>query len=239
MSHLIEEAVVVTMEYGDAAFVGKGPEGDVNVGIERKRIGDLLNSIATGRLMGHQLPGLLSSYDRVYLVVEGEWRGNPITRMVEAPRRRGVWADITHGRRFTYEGVWALLTTVENLGVTVRTTRNMTETCHMIEGMERWWNKEWEKHKSHMAMHKRVVTGTPTYLTSRTSSLIRRIASELPHIGHDRSLVVERYFSSVLHMINAGEEEWIGIEGIGKITAREVVKAIREGEKEEGDGERV
>lgn len=231
MSHLIEESVVVTLDYGDAAFLGKGPDGEVEVGVERKKIGDLLNSIATGRLGGHQLPGLLSSYHKVYLIVEGEWRANPITGIVEAPRRKGMWVDISKGRKFRGDEVWAFLTTMENTGVIVRTTRNMTETCRMIENLERWWNKEWDKHRSHLAMHKRPM-GMAAVLTTSPPSLLRRIAAELPHIGVDRSRLVERHFRSVVHMINAEEEEWMEVEGVGKVTAREVVEAVRKGEEE-------
>jgi ERCC4-type nuclease len=62
--------------------------------------------------------------------------------------------------------------------------------------------------------------------------LLRRIAAELPHIGVDRSRLVERHFRSVVHMINAEEEEWLEVEGVGKVTAREVVEAVRKGEEE-------
>ncbi len=224
MAHLITDSILVTLDYGDAAFTGSGPDGDVSVGIERKRIGDLLNSIATGRLSGHQLPGLLAEYDKVYLIVEGVWRGNPQTGEIEGPRRHG-WAGISHGRTFHYQDVWAYLTTLENTGVTVRTTRNMGETCRMIENLEHWWNKGWERHKSHLAMHK--VTHPTALLRTSQPSLIRRIASELPLIGFDRSRVVEACFKSVRDMINADEKTWANVPGIGKVTAKSVVKAVK------------
>ena len=222
MSHLIADSIIVTLEFGDASFMGTGPDGDVSIGIERKKISDLMNSIATGRLSGHQLPGLLTEYDKVYIIVEGVWRGNPATDIVESNRGRN-WVDITHGRKFRASDIWSFLTTLENTGVIVRTTRNMTETCAMISNLERWWTKEWGRHRSHLALHK----GTPTALLATSPpSLIRRIAAELPHIGFDRGRLVEQHFGSVAEMVNASMEEWEKIRGIGRLTAREVFEAI-------------
>ena len=71
MADLIKDSIIVRMDYGDAMVTGNGPCGQVDIGIERKRIGDLVNSITTGRLSGHQLPGLLAQYYKVYIIVEG------------------------------------------------------------------------------------------------------------------------------------------------------------------------
>ena len=38
------------------------------------KLPDLVSSLRTGRLSGHQLPGLVSSFDFSYLLVEGTWR---------------------------------------------------------------------------------------------------------------------------------------------------------------------
>lgn len=61
-----------TLEYGDVAFVGRGPsESSLPVGIEYKSVSDLLTSWQDGRLLGHQLPGMLNCYTINYLLVEG------------------------------------------------------------------------------------------------------------------------------------------------------------------------
>src|SRR5271169_4444109 len=62
------------LDYGDACWVGKGPDGDCMVGVERKTIGDFISSMRGKRLAGHQLPGLMSSYEFTYLIVEGIYR---------------------------------------------------------------------------------------------------------------------------------------------------------------------
>jgi ERCC4-type nuclease len=53
------------------------------------------------------------------------------------------------------------------------------------------------------------------------------MASQLPGIDRRAEKVAE-HFGSVRAMVEAGEKEWQAIEGIGKVTARAVVRAIRE-----------
>src|ERR1035437_4551441 len=85
------EAQLVELEFGDIAFEGKGPNGTtLNIGVELKVLGDLVNSLRTGRLAGHQLPGLLKTYDHAWLLMEGQWRANAFGQ-VAALRRRGAW----------------------------------------------------------------------------------------------------------------------------------------------------
>ena len=62
------------LEYADIAFFGNGPTGPELVGIERKTLHDLVNSMRSRRLSGYQLPGLMAAYAWVYIVVEGVWR---------------------------------------------------------------------------------------------------------------------------------------------------------------------
>lgn len=227
LADLVTDGILTRLEFGDAMFMGNGPEGNVDIGVERKTIGDLINSVTTGRLSGHQLPGLLSSYYKVYLMVEGVWRGNRNTDALEVKRNKG-WRELERGRRrFRASDVWMYLTTLEVMtGVETRITYDMAHTCQIIEYLSKWWGKEWESHKGHLQMHK---GGPPTALVRPGKpSLIRRMAAELPLIGWGRSLEVEKRFGSVEEMVMAGEEDWMEIEGIGKTTARQVVKAIRE-----------
>src|SRR5262245_5878451 len=62
------------LDYGDFDFEGSGPKGKCGVVFERKRIEDLVDSMQTGRLSGHQLPGICENYDYGYLIIEGIWR---------------------------------------------------------------------------------------------------------------------------------------------------------------------
>ena len=47
------------LPYTDACWNGLGPGGAaVIVGVERKRVGDMLACLKDGRFVGHQLPGM-------------------------------------------------------------------------------------------------------------------------------------------------------------------------------------
>ena len=58
--------------------------------------------------------------------------------------------------------------------------------------------------------------------------MIRRIASELPGVGGQRAMDVEKYFMTVGNMFVASEEDWRGVEGFGKLTARKAWEALHE-----------
>lgn len=216
----------MSLEYGDISFSGNGPEGEVQIGIERKVIGDLINSISTGRLSGHQLPGLLSTYYKVYIIMEGMCRedGNGELEVYQHHK----WVHLSRGKRkFAYRDVWSYLTTLETFtGVVVRSTANMVETANQIEYLSYWWSKPWLKHKGHLQIHKS--TPPSALLRPGKASLIRRMASELMGVGWERATAVEKHFGSVSKMFVAREEEWRKVEGFGKLTARKVYEALHE-----------
>src|SRR5271166_1849574 len=63
-----------TLHAGDFSFLGNGPNDEPwTIGIERKRMRDMVNSIRGGRFSGEQLPKLLN-YDRAYLIFESRWK---------------------------------------------------------------------------------------------------------------------------------------------------------------------
>lgn len=222
---LIEDGIQVELDYGDACFQGNGPEGEVTIGIERKRISDLLNSIATGRLSGHQLPGLLESYYRVYLIMEGEWKEDPITGEMLMHKWGKKWERPPGGRTWRTKDVIHYLSSLEIItGVIVKYSRSMWETAQLIQHVCSWWQKKWEWHRSHLQLHKSQPSSA--FLRPGKATLLRRIVAELPGIGFDRARNVEEFFGSVESMFFAGVKEWQEIEGIGKVTAQMAWEAL-------------
>ena len=67
------------LEFGDLFWVGRGEKGaSLSIGVEHKTVTDLVNSLRTARLQGHQLPGMRAAlegekplYDVAYLIIEG------------------------------------------------------------------------------------------------------------------------------------------------------------------------
>jgi ERCC4-type nuclease len=208
------EVEVTRLEYGDAAWFGNGPEGGIiPVGVELKAIGDLLRVIADGRFAGHQLPGLLTHYSRVYLVVEGlmkEGEGGEL--MV---RRGPLWAPVSWGRRtWRYSEVDSWLATMEELGgVRVRATNSRGATAKLLCNLHNWWTrKEYEEHRSHLADY----TPPPPPAWLVRPNLVTRMAKEIDGFGWEKGRAVGAHFHSPREMTNAGVEEWQRIKGVGK-----------------------
>ena len=222
---LLDDAILTTLEYGDVAFGGNGSDGRLQIGVERKAIGDLIQSISSGRLSGHQLPGLLETYHKVYLIVEGIWRANKKNGTIEV-FRHGKFKSLGESK-FTAKRVWGYLTAINaSTGVNVLITPDMAETALVIEELHHWWNQPWEKHHSHLMLNK--LNPPSVYLWPGRPSLIRRIASELPGIGFERVAEVEKAFGTVRRMFDAAEEDWRLLEGIGKVTAKNVWRALHD-----------
>ena len=205
--------------FGDACFIGNGKDGiPVMVGIERKTLPDLVGSLESGRFSGHQLPGLLSSYNVIYLIVEGMARVN--REQVEI-RRGGSWYSL---------GISALsldnfLNTLEVMaGVIVRQTNIAQRTAFLVYHLYQWWYKGWDEHKSHLGFYE----PRPTMSITKPG-LVRRVAKELPGIGWGRSGPVSEHFKTVLDMAMAPPHEWEKIAGIGKGLASRVYGVIKYG----------
>lgn len=215
-------AVVRRLEYADFWFPGRGPAGSsVSIGIERKTVDDLVNSIVSGRLSTHQLPGMLQHYDYCYLLVEGYWRPSPATGLLEVMRRG--WVPYNTGGR-TYRA--ALVSNYLNslslvLGVHVYKTLSDNESCHWLKSLYAWWNnKKWDEHRAHLAIRKPEVEG---FLPP---SLIEMVCACLPGVGPKRARSVASRFSNVRELCAAVPDDFMAIDGIGKKTANGIVEAL-------------
>ena len=216
------------LDFADFSFIGNGPDNEPwQVGIERKTVKDLLNSMTTGRFSGHQLLGLLNSYDTIYLIVEGLWRTSPSNGILQE-RKGSNWGNVALGQRqFMGKELDGFVNTLSVMGgILVRETVSQRDTARLVLSLYHWWNRDWEDHKSHMALHKNRFRDDSAIFPTKPS-LLRRVAAELVGIGWKRSKDVERHFNSVWEMANAEEEEWREVKGVGKGIAEKVYREIR------------
>jgi ERCC4-type nuclease len=145
------------LEYGDAAFSGNGPAGVIWIGIERKTVPDYADSLSSGRLTGHQLPGLAQSCGAPYIIIEG-----PIFRttqsgasdiLIQSGLDFGTGsrkARLSGSKGMTAEAFdGSLIMMQEMFGVRVLFTDDIQDTCNRILHLHSWWTKPWESHKSH------------------------------------------------------------------------------------------
>lgn len=131
-------------------------------------------------------------------------------------------------RKYKWDDLLMYLNTMTTMtGLTVQHCMGMIETVDYILMLDRWWNKEWDSHRGHIAMYKSSQMGP--YVSLRKPSLLRRIASELPGIGFGRSKNVESKFQTVARMLSASEREWQEVEGIGKVVAKACWECLHNG----------
>jgi ERCC4-type nuclease len=154
------------LQYGDIRFLGSGPEGaPVTIGIECKSIHDILHCITDGRFAGHQLPGLQQAYDQAWLLVEGQWRAERKSGMLQYLSRSYQWRDASVGsRKFMYRDLLAWLHTIRiKTGVLMETVPDWEHAATWVASLHTWWTRTkriggeevtgWESHRSHLAVN--------------------------------------------------------------------------------------
>lgn len=217
------------LEYADVCFDGYGPEGLVGVGVERKRLRDMLDCINDGRYSGHQRIGMHKMYQFRFLIVEGYWRPDSrsgiLYRGVPQPDGKMIWTD-QWGQgmgRVMYYKLRRYLFSVSLSDVHILYTRDVAHTAYDITELYHYFQKPWDEHKSMLTMHQRTLT-IPTL--NRKASLIRRWAFELEGVGMQYSEDAERIFKSPRLLANSEERDWMKVPGIGPKTAIEIVREI-------------
>lgn len=216
-----------TLEFGDLAFMGRGEAGaQVFIGIEHKKLPDLVQSLTSDRLL-FQLTGtpdrpggMLGMYDRSYLIAEGEWDTDSGGKVIVPTPFRGRTAPLK-GAPMGMVLEQRVLTLDIRGGLRARWTRNQKETIRYVSALYRFWtDRDLDEHRSHLAVH------APDFDRALVVPMsdVRRFAAMLPGIGYHKSSVVEKHFDSIEEMATAPEAKWREIDGIGKKLAADIVK---------------
>ena len=212
------------LEYADVSFYGNGPDGLVNIGIERKRITDLLSSIESGRLSGHQLIGLLNSYNYVYLLVEGLWQSNPRTGMLEIYKGR-KWRTYDHGRAHTGAEINNYLNTLAvKCGVRIWRTATIQQSGRWLSDLYLWWQKSWDRHTAHRQVH---VEPEPVAQLVQPSPMQSMLKAGIKNLGWKKARLVAEHYPNMLDLAMATKKELTKLQGIGKIQADKILKIVR------------
>lgn len=192
-----------TLPAGDIAFEGRGAKGaSVLIGIEYKKLPDLIQSIRTERLQGHQLPEMKKAgYDHSWLLVEGELlydRKGKLQRRTKWPKRelKPMVGGMTVGELLKRLFVLHLCG-----GLNPLWTQNRRETVTQIQCLYNTWNDcDLDQHKSHMGIY---VAPTLIPLSPEASFL-----TGLPDVGPRVAKAAVAQFGSVGRALMARPEEW-------------------------------
>ena len=167
------DAQETTLDAGDFAFAGNGPDGDVQIGVERKTLPDLVTSLRDGRLPGLQLQKIRDTYDMAWLLVEGEIASDRMGRLygrLGSRKRAALPGSLTEDSL-----IKSLLTLELQGGFRIARTRDMRQSAAWIASCARWWtDKEWDEHST---------LSTPYQRTMVPVSLFCDRAMKLPGVG--------------------------------------------------------
>jgi ERCC4-type nuclease len=201
----------------DIAFEGRGIGGvPVTIGIEYKKLGELVGSLRSERLQGHQLYKMNRGFDYRWLLIEGEVLVTKEGYLGRWQRKRIV---VMEGRMTLTELYKRLLTLQVCGGWTPVFVESQYHTLRFLEAIYRFWTDvNQDEHKSHIAIYE-----PPTLVPP---SQFRRTVFTLPGVGLDLAGKAERHFGSLREAFNAEEAAWCGIDGIGSKTARKIVSAV-------------
>ena len=216
------------LDCGDFAFIGNGPDGPLQIGVELKVVSDFVTSMRSGRL-AEQVGGMVNKYGRSYVVIEGLYRINRRNGLLEVPRGRGYRPLMAGPRPVYWADIEKFITGMEEVGVRVRRTRSSYETALVINRvLQGFWDKDYDDHTSLQVLR----TPVPPLALVREDPATRRlrlVAKALGvGIGWERSKAVAERFRSVMGLALADTADWEAIEGVGKTIARDAHKAIRE-----------
>ena len=210
------------MPAGDVAFLGRGWKGaETAIGVELKKISELVGSLQSGRLPLDQAPKLLKAFDHAWIVVEGAWRtqGGRLYSLGRGGRIRP-----THGHMTGNELEKRMLTL--ELGMTVpgerylrtRYVTSRQDTLRFLVCLYRWWtDQDQDQHKTHIGIYR-----PPTLIEI---SQFRQTVATLPGIGVKRSRDVEEHFKGELDQAFAAPlSDWIKI--LGTLTGTRVYQIL-------------
>ena len=219
----------IPLTYGDFFFFGLWDDGrEIRVSGERKKLGDLVSCIHTGRHLQQLRDARGQGYEFHFLIIEAEMRPNPKTGLLQH-RLYGKWMNfllIPDNPKSTIEyfRVDDYLNEIAwYAGVVIKYSSSAKETANQVIGIYEMFQKVPEDHTS---LNKFYTPPEPvvSFLLGRPG-LLRRIVKEYEGIGWERSLEVETFFEGHVKAFDqASAAELQKIDGIGKKLAQSIIE---------------
>lgn len=227
------------MPFSDFMIPFNGPKGEpLVIGVEFKKLGDLLGCIQSGRFSGVQAPGLSDTFDLTILLIEGTWRMNHQTGILETLKYKLGWKSVSTGpRKWMYRELnrWLLIMEIVG-GISIWHTPDRDETVQTLIDLHELGKKKWDDHST-VRMQSSVTTDQLRYKTLPDGSrrmqfkeptLLERLLIQLPGLGVDRTRAAAKHFKTAGNLGDTWRDEklWKGMQGIGKGIAKQIVAAI-------------
>lgn len=219
-------AQLTILDSADVAFTGNGWDGPVEVGIERKTIMDLVQSLRSGRLQGtshdqhSQLDRLHKTYDIAWLLVEGDMGGD---RRFGKLMKAGGGATQRLPGGYTEDSLTKALLSLElRGGMRIKQTATLHQSAIFIGSLFHWFtDKLWDDHSTLHAPLKRE--------SILPLSMFRDIVMRFPGVGIAVSAAVEKRcmvetptgpHPSLTKLLSMNLSDWEALEEITKTGTR-------------------
>lgn len=223
-----------SLDSADVLITGNGPTGPVTIGVEVKKVGDLLSSLNTGRLQT-QVVRMMDTYTYNYLLCVGVYKpGDDAHSTLLVPAGGKSWRPYKLGNRtIPYGYLESAIVELQLLGITYKQVYDIPTACQWIGVLARWWFKPWNDHSLFRTLDKSTrpnddgprVALLPNI--DQGTRLRMRVASAFDGMGFERSLSAAQHFPSVVDMVNADRREWLNVPGIGRVLAQSIEESAR------------
>ena len=210
------------LPFGDACCEGNGPKGRISIGIERKRLSDVLNCVDDGRFSGHQNIGMKQLYQVQVLMVEGVWKPDTATGYLMECVSALTWRPFKYRSQYTrYSKLFRYLLSIQLSGTCVIITRDIEHTAFNIVEIYQYFQKKWDDHTALLDTQRVIIpdlNGKPP--------LVRLWATDLEGVGVKLSQDAATLFKAPIHLAQSDETDWLRIRGIGAATAKSIINQI-------------
>lgn len=207
----------------DFMWDGSGPNGNALIGVERKTITDLLDSIRSKRLGGGQVGRAIECFDYYYLIVEGVWR------RAEGGMLEIGWPWHEPKGQFRYAEISHFLNRLRVFGgCMVWRTFDEDETVATLVDLHDEWQQSWEERCGKKVIY------APAPIPPRQGKFFQPAATpvqswlyQLPGMGDKKTFELCDRFPTPAHIVK--QEDWEGLPGIGKTGANKIMDWIHRG----------
>jgi ERCC4-type nuclease len=212
------------LPFADACFEGKGPDGNITIGVERKTLHDMLHCIDDSRYGGYQRIGMKQMYTISVLMIEGHWKPHDANGLLMEGFNGGINFGYCKYRTQSvmYSKLKRYLMSVALSGVLVDYSRDPSHTAYNIGEWFYYFQKPWDQHTSLKELQKLNIPSLHAH-----PSLVLEWANRLPGIGTKLGELAARRFKTPIALAEADEMEWLSVPGVGVKTAQTIVKEVR------------
>lgn len=227
----------IHLDGGDFAFTGKGPDDAVwLIGIEHKKVSDLVQSIQSNRFLGTQLPEMAKLYDVMFLMVEGHYKADPVTgRLVQSYRGgNGFSFGISYKAFDNFLTAVEMYSSMMGKPCIVKRTGSHKESAQTIRNLYDYFQKDWDEHKSFgrpdlSKVQKisedlsllRVEPGDDAY----PERILRQSLLQIKGFSWRIAGHVAGHFGTMEKALAASGKDW-QVEGVGKVLAARAYQAL-------------